>query len=171
MPRKAEWWQHIPSALEQLHSITLPVIDLAALESLLHVHRRDAIRLMHRFGGYLAGRTFLIDRVHLIAQLETWVTSEDYGRERRRWVKLSEALARSRHELQARAVVIPAPEEIWRRHLQDLPRGIQIHPGKLEITFQGTVELLQSLLELSQAISNDFEKFQILIEGGDPNQM
>ena len=66
-------------------------------------------------GGYLAGRTFLIDRVHLIAQLEKWVSTDDYGRERRRWVKLSEALARSRQELQARAVVIPAPEEIWRR--------------------------------------------------------
>jgi hypothetical protein len=167
MPRKAEWWQHIPFALEQLRSSTLPVIDRAGLETLLNVHRRDAIRLMHRFGGYQAGRTFLIDRVQLIARLEHLISTDDYSHEKRRWVKLSDELDRSRHELQARAVVIPAPQETWRHHLQDLPSGIQIHPGKLEITFQGTVELLQSLLELAQAISNDFEKFQALLEQTD----
>src|SRR6267378_3797825 len=86
MPRKAEWWQHIPFALEQLRSSTLPVIDRAGLETLLNVHRRDAIRLMHRFGGYQAGRTFLIDRVQLIARLEHLISTDDYSYEKRRWV-------------------------------------------------------------------------------------
>lgn len=171
MPRKAAWWQHIPAALEQLRHITLPVVDRAGLEGLLHVHRRDAIRLMHRLGGYQAGRTFLIDRGQLIGQLEKLISSDDYGREKRRWVKLSDELARCRQELHARTIVIPALEETWQRHLRDLPRGIELHPGKLEITFQGTVELLQSLLELAQAISNDFEKFQTLIEGDEPNRL
>ena len=69
MPRKSEWLQQLPSALEELRRFPAPVVDRAALQKLLRVERRTAIRLLHRFGGFQAGKTFLIDRVELIAAL------------------------------------------------------------------------------------------------------
>ena len=76
MPRQAEWLQQVPAALKALEHVTTPVIDRATLEKLLRIHRRSAIRLMHRFGGYQAGRTFLIDRPALMRQLRRIAAGE-----------------------------------------------------------------------------------------------
>ncbi len=70
MPRSPQWFHQLASALAQLQTFPAPVVDRASLEMLLKVSRRSAIRLMHQFGGYQAGRTFLIRREDLIAALE-----------------------------------------------------------------------------------------------------
>ena len=58
--------QQLPAALDELRRFPAPVLDRAALEKLLRVERRTAIRLLHRFGGFQAGKTFLVDRLQLI---------------------------------------------------------------------------------------------------------
>ena len=70
MPRSPQWFHQLASALAQLQTFPAPVVDRASLEKLLKVSRRSAIRLLHAFGGYQAGRTFLIRREDLIAALE-----------------------------------------------------------------------------------------------------
>lgn len=62
----------------QLRGFPAPVVDRASLETLLHVSRRDTIRLLHRFGGYQAGRTFLIGRPQLAHALEAVLKDEPY---------------------------------------------------------------------------------------------
>ena len=95
MPRQAEWFQQIPAALEALEQLTTPVIDRAMLERLLGIHRRAAIRLMHRFGGYQAGKTFLISRPTLIRQLQRVAVSNAYLIETARRERLSAELDRT----------------------------------------------------------------------------
>ena len=70
MPRQPHWFQHVAPALAELRASPSPVLDRVSLEKLLHVSRRTAIRLLHLFGGFQAGRTFLIAREELIAALE-----------------------------------------------------------------------------------------------------
>jgi hypothetical protein len=100
---------------------------------LLRVYRRVAIRLMHRFGGYQAGRTFLIDRGLLSAA----------AREDRR--------RRSYFFETQRRIVIPAAPNVAYRELSGLPSTIRIGPGKLEVAWIVVHDLLRQFMELAQA--------------------
>jgi hypothetical protein len=57
-------------------------VDRAILEKVLRIERRTAIRLMNRFGGFQTGKTFLIDRLQLIEQLEQLDRGDDVTVER-----------------------------------------------------------------------------------------
>ena len=47
--------------------------------------------------------------------------------------------------------------------LDRLPAGITLASGLLQIEFEKSLELLEKLFRLSQAISNDFVQFEILV--------
>jgi hypothetical protein len=46
-------------------------VDRAVIEQIFGLKRRQAIELLHQFGGYQAGRTFLLDRVRLLEALRS----------------------------------------------------------------------------------------------------
>lgn len=164
MPRKAEWIQHLPEAVEKLRSFPAPVVDRAGLEVFLLVHRRVAIRLMHRFGGFQAGKTFLIDRLALIEQLELLSKGDEAGREQARRSRLEDRLESARRLAPGRKVRIGVAPGVRERVFPDLPVGISLRPGELRITFVTAEGLLRNLFELSQALANDFEGFRAMVE-------
>jgi hypothetical protein len=156
MPRKPEWYQQLPTALAMIRTFPAPVVDRAGLETLLQVSRRAAIRLMHRFGGYQAGRTFLIAREDLLRQLEAIRDGDAYQWESRRRERLDQALQKR--------IVIQVTPEVRDRKLANLPSGVKLERRKLEIRFESMEELLRHLLEFSQVISNDYDSFCFLID-------
>ena len=164
MPRKPEWLQQLPAALDQLRRFPAPVVDRAALEKLLRVERRTAIRLLHRFGGFQAGRTFLIDRLELISALEKVAAGDQAIEERERHRRLADSLDRARLLAPGRKVRIEAAPNVRHRVLEELPAGIRLAPGRLTIDFFGAEDLLRHLFELSQAMANDFASFQAAVE-------
>jgi len=168
MPRQAEWFQELPAALEALKELITPVIDRATLERLLRIHRRAAIRLMHRFGGYQAGKTFLISRPALIRQLKSVAVSNAYLIETARRERLSAELDRTRRLSFARTVLIDAAPDRRERLLKDLPAGIHLKPGELHIEFSDAEDLLRRLYELSQAMVSDFARFRDAVEERQP---
>jgi hypothetical protein len=106
---------------------------------------------MHRFGGYQAGRTFLIAREDLLRQLEAIRDGDNYQWESRRRERLD-------HALQKRIVIQVTPV-VKDRKLLNLPSGVELERRRLEIRFESTEELLRQLFEFSQAISDDYESF------------
>ena len=164
MPRKAEWIQHLPEAIEKLRSFPTPVVDRAGLEVILLVHRRVAIRLMHRFGGFQAGKTFLIDRLALIEQLELLSKGDEAGREQARRSRFEDRLESARRLAPGRKVRIGVAPGVRERVFPDLPVGISLRPGELRITFVTAEGLLRHLFELSPALANDFEGFRAMVE-------
>jgi len=156
MPRKPEWYQQLPAALAMIRKFPAPVVDRAGLETLLQVSRRAAIRLMHRFGGYQAGRTFLIAREDLARQLEAIRDGDNYQWESRRRERLDRALQKK--------IVIQVTSEAKSRKLLNLPSGVELERRRLEIRFESTEELLRQLFEFSQAISADYESFSSWID-------
>ncbi len=154
MPRQPQWFQHVPFALEQLRAFPATILDRAGLEKLLHVSRRDAIRLLHRFGGYQAGRTFLIGRDDLVRALEAAATGEAYEFESRRRKRLSDDLERTRSDIRARQVKLPVAAEPT--SASSLPSGMRLaRPGVLEVEFGDGGELLARLYELVQMAAKD----------------
>jgi hypothetical protein len=150
--------------LEERRAFIAPVIDRATLERVLHIERRTAIRLMHLFEGYQAGKTFLIDRLQLIEQLEQLARGEGFAIECDRRARLADELEKTRRLAPGRKIRIDTPADVRDRVLADLPAGIHLKPGELRIEFFGAEDLLRHLFELSQAMVNDFERFQAAVE-------
>jgi hypothetical protein len=160
MPAKAQWLLRVPEILAELSMLDVPVVDRAVCERVFRLHRRRAIDLMRGFGGYQAGRTFLLDRPKLIAQLEQIRDSPDFKMEWRRKARLGERLdAIRRLQAGARVAIAVEPETLSQR-LPDLPEGVGLSPGALHIQFQSSEELLLKLFALAQAIANDYEAFE-----------
>ena len=78
MPAKPEWLLRLPDIRAHLEYVDTPVVDRAVIERIFGLKRRRAIGLMHEFGGYQAGRTFLLDRVRLLEVLRSLESREDY---------------------------------------------------------------------------------------------
>jgi hypothetical protein len=160
MPAKAQWLLRVPEILAELSALDVPVVDRAVCERLFRLRRRRAIDLIRWFGGYQAGRTFLVDRPQLVAQLEHIRDSADFKMEWRRKERLSERLDAIRRLQAGASVAIAAKPETLRQRLPHLPAGVGLTPGTLQIQFQSSEELLSKLFALAQAIANDYEAFE-----------
>ena len=160
MPAKAQWLLRVPEILEELKALDVPVVDRAVCERLFRLRRRRAIDLMRGFGGYQAGRTFLIDRPKLVAQLEQIRDSADFKMEWQRKQRLAERLEMIRRFETGARVTIPVAAPTLSQRLPDLPEGVGLSPGELHIRFASAEELLAKLFTLAQAIANDYEGFE-----------
>ena len=153
----------VPRILEEIRLLEVPVLDRASLEKLFAVKRWQAIQLLHRFGGFQTGKTFLVDRQALIQQLEVIQAGEAFTYEQRRRQRLAAELERVRKHLQAAAVKIPLrPEASY--EVEGLPEAVHLRSGQLTVEFAGAEDLLSKLFELAQTVSNDFERFRTAVE-------
>jgi len=167
MPRSPQWFHQLASALTQLQTFPAPVVDRASLEEMLQISRRSAIRLLHQFGGYQAGRTFLIRREDLIAALERVQNGEPFSYEVRRRSRVVEDLEGMRRDWQARQLKLPVPAES--RQAASLPAGLRlVRLGVLEVEFGSGGELLGRLYELVRIAGEDLEAFTALLGGIEP---
>jgi len=158
MAAKASCLLQIPETVSQLETFDVPVVDRAIIEHLFSLRRRRAIELLHHFGGYQAGRTFLIDRRLLIAQLKRVAEGEDFQAENRRKERLVDSVGQLRRNLRAARVTIPVQQEAQLSEGASLSEGVVLEPGHLHVSFQGTENLLAKLYQVSQAAAKDFDR-------------
>jgi hypothetical protein len=163
MPAKAEWLLRVPEILADLRVLDVPIVDRATVQRLFSFQRRRAIQFMHEQGGYQAGHSFLVDRMRLIAQLESIQNGDEFDRESRRRIRLEETVERTRRYTIAARVKISVEPDVFDTRINSLPVGIRLEPGSLNVIFRDPQELLQRLFALSQAIANDFESFERLV--------
>jgi hypothetical protein len=164
MPAKALWLLQIPEIVALLETFDVPVVDRAIIERLFGLRRRRAIELLHRFGGYQAGRTFLVDRRLLIEHLRRLADGEELQRETRRRERLGQTVDQLRRRQAATCVKVTVQPDVFSRKMADLFPGVALEAGHLHIAFSGTEDLLRKLFELSQAASNDFDRFRAAAE-------
>jgi hypothetical protein len=164
MPAKASWLLHVPEIVEQLELFKVPVVDRAIIEVVFGLGRRQAIEFLHRFGGYQAGRTFLIDRQLLINGLRRLMDGEEFQNEVLRKQRLNQSIDELRRSRAGARVEIPVRPEMLTGKVAGLSAGIALKPGHLHIQFVSTEDLLCKLVELSQAAANDFDRFRGLTE-------
>jgi hypothetical protein len=61
-------------------------------------------------------------------------------------------------------ILIPIRPEVAARKVQGLPAGIDLGPERLSIAFLEPAELLEKLVELSQALANDYSAFEAMVK-------
>jgi hypothetical protein len=155
MPAKPAWFLELPRILDNVRGLPCPVLDRAAFELLFQVRRRQAIQLMHRFGGYQIGKTFLIDRLQLVAELERACAGTDFAFEVRRKQRLAESMEKlERHRAAAQVRIPVAPSTVAGL---PFPSDVDLTPGRLTIEFASPEDLLSKLFLLAQKIAEDFE--------------
>ena len=156
MPARPQWFHQVGPALEALRASSALVVDRAGIQKLFSVSPRTAVRMMGRFGGYQAGKTFLIGRQDLIAVLESLQADETFGQELRRRRRVSEDLERTREDLKARQVKLPVAAAADPGRASSLPCGmLVVRPGVLEVEFASAEDLLGRLWELVQLAGRD----------------
>ena len=168
MPMKKTWLLRLTEIREELTAMQVPVVDRAIFERLFGVRRRRAIQLLHHFGGFQAGRTFLIDRKQLIATLERMRDGGDFAFERQRKENLTRELERVRRFRAGAKVSIPIVKEDLERKAPAFPPGIALEAGRLTVAFGTAEELVCKLYGLAQAAANDFEAFKSAAENAGP---
>jgi hypothetical protein len=161
MPMKKTWLLRLTEIREELTAMDVPVVDRAIFERLFGVRRRRAIQLLHYFGGFQAGRTFLVDRLALLRQLEPLEESAEFALEQQRRQRLVDFLERLRRSRAGAAVIIPvAPAHNGNL----LPDGVQLDCGTLRVEFAEVRDLLAKLYAIAQAAAADFEAFRAAAE-------
>jgi hypothetical protein len=164
MPAKAPWLLRVPVIIAMLETFDVPVVDRSVIEHLFGLRRRRAIELLHCFGGFQAGRTFLVDRLVLIDQLQRLTEGEEFQMEQRRKERLNDTIDQLRRHQAAARVKIPVPPNGFSLKLAGLAAGVSLEPGHLRIEFSGAEDLLCKLYGLSQAASHDFDRFRAAAE-------
>jgi hypothetical protein len=164
MPAQPQWLLHLPEIIADFGAMDAPVVDRAVLERVFRLRRRRAIDLMAQFGGYQAGRTFVVDRKQLIAQLERIRNGSDFAFERQRKENLTQELERVRRSRAGANVSIPIEKEDLDRKAPSFPPGIDLEAGRLTVAFATAEELVRKLYGLAQAAANDFEAFKSAAE-------
>lgn len=168
MPAKAQWLLHVAEIRDLLEQLDFPVIDRSMIEKLFGLRRRRAIELMHRFGGFQSGRTFLIDRQRLIHELKSIEEGAEFRQESRRRQRLAVRLEKLRRTRAAESVKIPVSPDAHSSRMSSLGPGVELKQGSLQITFTGAEDLLSKLFVLGQAAANDYDRFLAVTEGASP---
>ena len=129
------------------------------IERLFEVGRATAQGLMKAIGPVQSvGGAHFLDRAALLAFLDAMILApsvEDTLRER---------------VLEAEAPPVPRPlrvslpQDLRNLMLRDLPANIALTQGHLEITAASTESLLESLVLLSQALTNDLERIRTVFD-------
>jgi len=159
MPTLSQWLPRLPEIIAELKVLAAPVLDRALVERLFALKRRQAIDLCHRFGGFQAGRTFLVDRLHLIGELERIQLDPGFEHEMQRKQRLSELVVDARRLRAGAEIVLPVGADALDRQMADLPAGIRLEAGCLIVEFDKPENLLGKLFELAKAAHNDYEAF------------
>ena len=107
MPIKKTWLLRLPEIRAELTAMEVPVVDRAVFERVFGVRRRRAIQLLHHFGGWQSGRTFLVDRLAVLRQLEPIEDSAEFALELQRRQRLVDFWSGCAARVPVRAVMIP----------------------------------------------------------------
>jgi hypothetical protein len=158
MARKIEWIHRLDETLVALEGLSSSVVDSSAVASLLGVTPRHARRILGRLFDQPAGRGFVLLRSELVERLRVLRDDPLHQFEVRRRGRVADELEAVRRDLKARQVPI-ASLPYRPSGLGDLPTGVHLEPGRLEIRFASPEELLTNLLALAQAMGEDFERF------------
>ena len=152
MPSQPAWFHRLDEILGALRSMTSTHLDRAAVEKLFRVRQRRARQIMAGLEGLRVGNAAAVSREALIARLEQTAASGVFQWEGNRRA----ACAHSGCGGCSRA----PPRGSFRRHC--------VAAGELRIAFSGAEDLAARLLEISQAMANDWPAFRRTVEENHP---
>lgn len=164
MPPQPAWFHRLDEILATLRGLQSSHLDRQAVQELFRVRERRARQLMAGLPGLRVGNAAAVLRSALIARLEETTSGRVFQWEVNRRARVADELDRTRRQLKAQGVRIPAAPDVRERRLANLPAGIMLCAGELRVHFSGAEDLAAKLFEISQAMSNDWPRFVQAVE-------
>jgi hypothetical protein len=168
MPAVPLYLHRLEDAIATLDSLPRDWIDRRTLEEALSLSKWTAWRILKAAGATEGpGNTLVCRRQDLLAHLRALQQNPHFAPEIARHRRLDSYLASiaryatRKHQEIARD---QAAEALLSSRFQNLPRGVELEPGALRITFSGTSDFLRKFGAVVYALQNDFEKIQEFIE-------
>ena len=159
LPRKSTWIDRIPLILQHLQTDTQEVYTRPEVAALFILGLSRAADLMKVAGAEVKhGVEATVSRSNLRYYVERCPEARVFLAEQERKEKMARKLVQTAEDLRLREVEVPAePRDQWTR-FKDLP-NVELAPGRLCIQFNGTAELLRTLMRVAAAMANEFERF------------
>ena len=164
MPATPRWLLAIPDAIRQLDALDRDLLTRRDLERLFGVSRARAATLMQTFGAELTGNQRTLPRTQLLRQLRKHRARAAFRGEADRRERLLTELRTAR----LTGIRVAVPSEALEARLSGLPEGVSVEPGRIEVRFSGAQDAVGRLYALAQALTNDYEQFEALVDGATP---
>ena len=164
MPTKPRWLLAIPDAIRQLAALDRELLTRRDIEQLFGVSRARAATLMQTFGAALTGNQRTLPRTQLLRQLRKHRARAAFRGEAARRERLLTELRTAR----LTGIRVAVPVEALEARLAGLPAGVSVEPGRIEVRFSGAQDAVGRLFALAQALTNDYEQFEALVDGATP---
>jgi hypothetical protein len=159
MARPLKWSRDLHRIRERATHARTETWSRTDLERLFEVSRATAQSLMKAVGEVqTVGAAHFVDRASLLSFLEDMIAAPVM--EERFRMRLQEADAPST----PRTLRVSLPADLRQVTLRDLPLNISLTPGRLEITADTAVAMLESLALLATAMQNDLASVQVILE-------
>lgn len=159
MPAQPVWFHRLDEILAELRTLHISHLDRLAVQKLFGIRQRRARQIMAGLPAMQVGNAVAIERQALIGRLEKTAAGDRFQWEVARRARLVEDLDRTRRQLAARRVRVPAAADVRALSVSELGGGIELRPGELRIHFYGAEDLAAKLFEISQAMVNDWRAF------------
>ena len=143
MPAKLRWLLAIPDAIRQLETLDRDLLIRRDLERLFGVSKVRAVALMTAFGAGRTGHLLTLPRGALLRQLRRHRTRAAFRGEAMRRDRVVTAIRQAR--LTGIRVAVPS-----------------------EARFSSATDAVGRLFALAQALTNDYEQFEALVDGATP---
>ena len=163
MPATPRWLLAIPDAIRQLAALDREVLTRRDVEQLFGVSRARAAMLMQTFGAELTGNQRTLPRTQLLRQLRRHRTRAAFRGEADRRERLLTELRTAR----LTGIRVAVPVEALEGRLASLPEGVNVARDRIEVRFSGAQDAVARLFALAQALTNDYEQFEALVEVGE----
>ena len=161
MPAKPRWLLAIPDAISQLEELDRPLLTRRDVERLFGVSKARAATLMQAFGAELTGNQRTLPRTKLLRQLRKHRARAAFRGEEERRTRLVAELRKAR----LTGIRVKLPAETLSGKLTNLPDGVSVERDRIEVRFDGAKDAVVRLYALAQALVNDYERFEALVDG------
>ena len=159
MPAKPRWLLAIPDAISQLEQLDRQLLTRRDIERLFGVGKVRAAALMTTFGAELVGNQKTLPRTKLLQQLKKHRGRAAFRVEEERRARVVAELQQAR----LTGFRFKVPAETMSAKLANLPDGVSVERGRIEVRFDGAEDALARLYTLAQALGNDLGRFQALV--------
>ena len=159
MPAKPRWLLSIPDAISQLEQLDRQLLTRRDIERLFGVGKVRAAALMKTFGAEFIGNQRTLPRTKLLQQLKKHRGRAAFRGEEERRARLIAELQQAR----LTGVRFKVPAATLSAKLANLPEGVSVARGRIEVRFDGAENALERLFALAQALGNDYVRFEELV--------
>ena len=116
---------------------------------------------MTAFGAGRTGHILTLPRAELLRQLRSRRKRAAFRGEQTRRERVVTEIRKAR----LTGIRVAVPVEALDARLSGLPAGVSVEPGRIEVRFSGAKDAVGRLFALAQALTNDYEQFEALVEG------